>query len=279
CRPGGASRSRSRPRLRRRHRRRPPRRLRESSGAAVAGGGAIVSERAATVDLDVPERVLAIGAHADDIEFGCGATLAKWSAAGGEMWLFVLTDGSKGSWDPTADPAELANVRVNEQVAAARVLGAVKVLHAGWVDGELVNGRAEREGVVGVIRRTRPTVILTHDPWKHYRLHPDHRAAGFLVLDAIVAARDPHFFPGDGLEPHRPRDVLLFEADEVDHYESVDATADSKVAALLAHRSQWRSTMGIDADSPDADAQRAAFIARIETELRDWGADIAGTGA
>jgi LmbE family N-acetylglucosaminyl deacetylase len=232
-----------------------------------------------TVDLPVPERVLAIGAHPDDIEFGCGATLAKWSAAGSEIWLFVLTDGSKGSWDPSADPAELANTRVNEQVSAARVLGATKVLHAGLVDGELYNGRGEREGVVGVIRRARPTVLITHDPWKRYLLHPDHRAAGFVVLDAIVAARDPHFFPKDELDPHRPDDVLLFEADEVDHYESVDDTVAKKVDALLAHRSQWRSTMGIDEHGADADVQRAAFTARIEGELRDWGMELAGAGA
>ena len=232
-----------------------------------------------TVDLPVPERVLAIGAHPDDIEFGCGATLAKWSGAGSEIWLFVLTDGSKGSWDPSADPAELANQRVNEQVAAARVLGAAKVLHAGFVDGELYNGRGERERVVGAIRRVRPTVLLAHDPWKRYRLHPDHRAAGWIALDSIVAARDPHFFPKDKLEPHRPHEVLLFEADEVDHYESVDATVARKVDALLAHRSQWRSTMGIDEGSPDADAQRRAFTARIESELRDQDAALAGAGA
>jgi LmbE family N-acetylglucosaminyl deacetylase len=233
-----------------------------------------------TVDLELPERVLAIGAHPDDIEFGCGATLAKWAAAGSEVWLLVLTDGSKGTWDPDADPAELANLRVNEQVAAARVLGAAKVLHASFVDGELYNGRGERQRVVGAIRRVRPTVLLTHDPWKRYRLHPDHRAAGFLVLDAVVAARDPHFFPNDGLEPHRPEEVLLFEADEVDHYESVDdTTARRKVQALLAHRSQWRSTMGIDEHGPDADAQRGAFTARIDGELRGWGTEIAGGGA
>ena len=231
-----------------------------------------------TVDLPAPERVLAIGAHPDDIEFGCGATLAKWSAAGSEIWLFVLTDGSKGSWDPGADPAELANVRVSEQVAAARVLGAAKVLHAGLVDGELYNGRGERERVVSVIRRVRPSVLLTHDPWKRYRLHPDHRAAGFLVLDGVVAARDPHFFPTEDA-PHRPDDILLFEADEVDHYESVDRSVEQKIDALLAHRSQWRSTMGIDDGGPDTEAQRAAFIARIDGELRDWGMELAGGGA
>jgi len=238
-----------------------------------------VSERVTTIDLPVPDRVLAVGAHADDIEFGCGATLAKWSATGSEVSLFVLTDGSKGSWDRTADPADLAALRVSEQGAAARILGAMSVLHAGYVDGELTNGPAERERVVGVIRETRPTAILTHDPWKRYRLHPDHRAAGFLVLDAIVAARDPHFFPNDGLVPHRPHEVLLFEADEVDHYESVDATAGKKVEALLAHRSQWQSTMGIDADGPDARSQRATFIARIDAELRARGMEVAGTGA
>jgi LmbE family N-acetylglucosaminyl deacetylase len=232
-----------------------------------------------TVDLAVPERVLAIGAHPDDIEFGCGATLAKWAGAGSEVWLFVLTDGSKGTWDPGADPAELANTRVDEQVAAARVLGAAKVLHAGFVDGELSNGPGEREGVVGVIRRARPTVLLTHDPWKRYRLHPDHRAAGFLVLDAIVAARDPHFFRQDGLVPHRPTDVLLFEAEEIDHYESVDDTTDRKIAALLAHRSQWRSTMGIDELGDDVEAQQAAFRARVEAELHEWGRELAGSGA
>ena len=232
-----------------------------------------------TVDLKVPERVLAIGAHPDDIEFGCGATLAKWSAAGTEVWLLVLTDGSKGSWDPSANLAALAKTRLEEQDAAARVLGAAEVVHAGLVDGELVNGPGEREEVVGIIRRARPTVLLTHDPWKRYRLHPDHRAAGFLVLDAIVAARDPHFFPQDEQDPHRPTEVLLFEAEEIDHYESVDDTADRKVAALLAHRSQWRSTMGIDEHGADADAQQAAFRARVEGELHEWGREVAGSGA
>jgi LmbE family N-acetylglucosaminyl deacetylase len=223
-------------------------------------------------DLSPPRRVLAIGAHPDDVEFGCGATLAKWSRAQSEIWVFVLTDGSKGTWDPAADPAEVANLRVNEQVAAARTLGAAKVLHAGFVDGELSKGHAEREAICRVIRRVQPTIVLTHDPWKRYRLHPDHRVAGFLVLDAIVAARDPHFFPEAGA-PHRPAEILLFEAEIVDHLEYVDGFVTTKVDALLAHRSQWPSTMGIDEASPDADAQRRAFSERIHAE-----AEAAGNG-
>ena len=151
--------------------------------------------------------------------------------------------------------------------------------HTDYVDGELRNGGAERAAVCAVIRRIRPDVVLTHDPWKRYRLHPDHRDAGFLVLDAVVAARDPHFFPDQGLSPHRPDLVLLFEAEVVDHYEQIDATFAAKVDALLAHRSQWRSTMGIDADGPDADIQRAAFVGRLRREVEDFAAAIGGTAA
>jgi LmbE family N-acetylglucosaminyl deacetylase len=232
-----------------------------------------------SVDLPTPARVLAAGAHPDDIEFGCGATLAKWSAAGAEVHLLVLTDGSKGTWDPSADPAALAQVRIREQDDARQRLGAVAVHHTDYVDGELVDGAREREAVCAVIRQTRPTVLLTHDPWKRYRLHPDHRAAGFLVLDAVVAARDPHFFPEQVLAPHRPDLVLLFEAEEIDHYERIGATFSAKADALLAHRSQWWSTMGIDARGPDADVQRDAFVDRLRRETAAFGAAIGADAA
>jgi LmbE family N-acetylglucosaminyl deacetylase len=211
---------------------------------------------------------LAVGAHADDIEFGCGATLAKWAAAGGEIHLCVLTDGSKGSWDPTADIAALVATRRREQEAAAETLGAKAVHLLDLVDGELMNGHDERGALCDVIRRVRPDVMLGHDPWKRYRLHPDHRAAGFLTIDAIVAARDPHFFPGRG-EPHRPDRLLLFEAEVVDHVEEVGAFIDTKVDALLRHETQWRSTMGIDPDDPDTET----FAERIRAEAEAAGGE------
>ncbi len=218
-------------------------------------------------DLPVPERALAVGAHADDIEFGCGATLAKWAAGGAEVHLCVLTDGSKGSWDPDTDVRELAATRRHEQDAAAATLGAKAVHFLDLIDGELMNGLVERAALSDVIRRARPDVMLGHDPWKRYRLHPDHRAAGFLTIDAIVAARDPHFFPGRG-ESHRPERLLLFEAEIVDHVEDVSAFIDAKVQALLQHETQWRPTMAIDPEHPDF----APFTARIRAE-----AEAAGT--
>jgi LmbE family N-acetylglucosaminyl deacetylase len=220
-------------------------------------------EPARSVDLDVPRCVLAVGAHPDDIEFGCAGTLAKWSAAGAEVHLLVLTDGSKGTWDPDADLGELVARRRREQQAAADVLGAAAVDFAGFVDGALEETARERAVVCEMIRRVRPDVLLGHDPWKRYRLHPDHRRAGQLVVDGLVAARDPHFFPELGLAPHRPDRLLLFEPDAPDHFEDIEATMPAKLLALLCHRSQWRSTMAIDADAPDADAQRDAFSRRL----------------
>ncbi len=224
-------------------------------------------------DLPTPARVLAIGAHPDDVEFGCGATLAKWTAAGAHVELAVLTDGSKGTWDPHADLAALVAARQAEQREAARMLGAVDVHFLGVVDGELEADAATRRRVCALLRTVRADVLLGPDPWKQYRLHPDHHQAGRLVIDGLVAARDPHFFPDAGT-PHRPDHLLLFEAEVVDHVEGVDADAvAAKTDALLCHRSQWLSTMGIDEASPAAAAQRDAFAAKVRAEITTAGGE------
>lgn len=224
----------------------------------------------ATFDLPVPDRALAVVAHPDDAEFNCGATLAKWSAAGAEVGLLVCTDGSKGTWDPEAGTAELVALRQREQQAAADALGlSGPVVFAGWVDGELTDDLDRRADVARVLRETRPDVVLAHDPWRRWRLHPDHRAAGFLACDGIVAARDPHFHPEQGLAHHRPTTLLLFETEGVDHLEDVTGCAEAKVEALLAHESQFESTMGID-DGDDG-AGRDAFRRRILDELAETG--------
>ena len=221
------------------------------------------------LDLPTPARALAIAAHPDDVEFNCGATFAKWSAAGCVVNHLICTDGSKGTWDPKADQAELVATRVREQRLAADRLGSKgEVVHLGVVDGELEVTRVLVERVAYWIRKLRPDVVLAHDPWRRWRLHPDHRAAGFLACDAVVAARDPHFFPEQDVEPHRPHTVLLFESEEPDHFEDVTGYADAKVDALLAHESQFETTMYI---TDDPTSQVAAFRRRILDELEQFG--------
>lgn len=228
-----------------------------------------------SVNLPVPAVALAIAAHPDDVEFGCGATLAKWSAAGTVVHHLICTDGSKGTWDPSADTAALVRTRQQEQRDAAAALGATgRCAFLDRVDGELDSDLRTRAEVARWIRELRPDVVLGHDPWKRYRLHPDHRHAGLLAVEGVVAARDPHFFPEQGLPHHRPDALLLFEADEADHVEDVEGFAPAKLAALHAHTSQLLSTMHIDlhADPEEAARQADAFDQRVLEGLRRHGA-------
>jgi LmbE family N-acetylglucosaminyl deacetylase len=237
--------------------------------AANDPGQPMIAPPAPTTDLATPTSALAIAAHPDDVEFGCGGVLAKWASKGCVVHHLVLTDGSKGTWDPNADVAALAERRQGEQREAARRLAgerAGEVRFLGRVDGELDSDLTTRSEVARVIRELRPQVVLGHDPWKRYRLHPDHRHAGLLACDAIVAARDPHFFPEHGLAHHRPEALLLWEADEPDHAEDVGDHVETKLQALAAHESQFESTM-----KASDGAEMAAFEQRVRNRLGDLG--------
>ncbi|HEX5880461.1 MAG TPA: PIG-L deacetylase family protein [Actinomycetota bacterium] len=209
-------------------------------------------------------RALAIGAHPDDVELQAGGTLAAWAGRGVHVELACFTAGEKGSADPAADPERLAGVRRAEAEAAARSLGtAVPVHFLGAVDGELEVTMALRLAVARLVRTVRPDVVLGHDPWRRDLLHPDHRAAGLLTVDGVVAARDPLYAPqlaAEGLGPHRPHTVLLFGTDAPDELVDVTVTIDAKLASLRAHVSQ----IGDHAD--------------LERRVRTWNAAI-GAGA
>jgi LmbE family N-acetylglucosaminyl deacetylase len=231
-------------------------------------------ERAAfTHNLAAPASALAIGAHPDDVEFGAGGTLAKWADAGCVVHHLICTDGSKGTWDLFADVVALTAQRQREQGEASRRLSGANaglVVFLERVDGELDSDLLARGEVAGVIRELRPEVVLGHDPWKRYRLHPDHRHAGLLACEGIVAARDPHFYREQRLPPHRPASLLLWEADEPDHVEDVGGDdlryVQRKLDALEAHASQFESTMKA------ADAEElAAFRARVTARLSGLG--------
>ncbi len=214
--------------------------------------------------LPTPDRALTIGAHPDDAEFGAGGVLAKWSEGGCEASMLVITDGSKGSWDPDADPDDLMETRRTEQLRSASVLGITgEVVMLGRVDGELEYSMELRETLCWWIRRLRPNVVITHDPWKRYMLHPDHRVTGLVATDGVVAARDHLFFPAQltgEIGKHRPDAVLYWQADEPDHREDITGFVDRKVAALLCHSSQTQTTMD---DAGASSAHRERFAARI----------------
>jgi LmbE family N-acetylglucosaminyl deacetylase len=146
------------------------------------------------------------------------------------------------------------------------------VVMLGHTDGELQPTMELREQLCLWIRRLRPDVVLSHDPWKRYMLHPDHRATGMSAVDGIVAARDHLFFTHQltgGLEKHRPDALLLWMADAPDHVEDISDVVDRKLDALLCHSSQGETTMG---DAHTSDDARAEFERRIRERAADQGA-------
>ncbi len=187
------------------------------------------------------KRVLVIAAHPDDAEFTSGGSLARWVSQGWTVWLAVCTSGGKGSQDPSMSPPALAGLRRTEQAAAAEVLGIREVIWLGHPDGELARVLTLTEELAGLIRRLRPDRLLAWDAWRPYQLHPDHRAAGMAAMDAVLAAGNPHFFPAqlrDGHRPHRVEEVYLYGTDHPDEWVDITDTFDRKMAAIECHRSQ-----------------------------------------
>lgn len=187
------------------------------------------------------KRALVIGAHPDDNEFGAGGSVAKLAAEGWDISFIVATNGNKGTHDQEMSPYQLSEVREQEQRAAAEVLGVKRVIFLRNNDGELEPTPALRAEIALYIRHFKPHVVYTHDPWKHYMLHPDHRAVGFAVIEGIVSARDHLFMPGlgqIGITVWRPEALFLWAAEQPDHFEDISEWVDRKIAALKEHRTQ-----------------------------------------
>jgi LmbE family N-acetylglucosaminyl deacetylase len=187
---------------------------------------------------------MAIFAHPDDAEFICSGTIARLAEAGYRVQYVLATSGDKGSDDPAATPESLAATREAEQRAAAAILGVEEVTFLRHHDGEVEVNIPFRRELALEIRKGRPDLVLTFDPWQRYQIHPDHRAVGQTALDAVAAARDHMYYPeqlAGGLQEHRAHNVLLFGSDEPNFWVDITTTIEKKIAALLAHTSQIRS--------------------------------------
>jgi hypothetical protein len=236
---------RRRPRLGRRRARRPPppRRRRPRRHPPRPADG--------PRPRPVPARALAVGAHPDDVEFGAGATLAKWAEAGCEVSLVICTDGSKGTWDPSADTAAWwPPARPRRGPPPPRSAPPARWCSwAGSTASWRTTGPPARRSPAGSAV-LRPDVLLGHDPWKRYRLHPDHRAAGFLTVRRPGGGPRPALLPRArrGPPPPGPRCCCSRPTSPTTPSGGRASPGRPKIAALEAHRSQYESTMFITAD-------------------------------
>jgi LmbE family N-acetylglucosaminyl deacetylase len=196
-----------------------------------------------------PQQILVILAHPDDPEFFCGATLARWARAGHHITYQLLTCGDKGFNDFTSaemTPDALCAIRHEEQIAAANIIGVEAIHFMDLPDGYLVPDLNMRRDIVRVIRKFKPDILVTCDPQTLFATyginHPDHRAAGQVVLDAVFpAAGSPVFFPEllvEGYPPHMPKEVWCSLTMQPNMIVDVTETWSTKMEALLQHKTQ-----------------------------------------
>ncbi|MFQ6121879.1 MAG: PIG-L deacetylase family protein [Dehalococcoidales bacterium] len=188
-------------------------------------------------------QVMVVTPHPDDAEFGVAGTVARWVREGKDVVYVVCTNGDKGTTKVKLKPEELAKIREQEQLAAAKVLGVREVIFLRHIDQTLEDTPEFRKEIVRLIRMYRPEIIVTADPYRRYVWHRDHRITGQVTLDAIFPyARDHLAYPDlleEGLQPHKVKEVFLWAAPEDINYRSdITDTFDIKLAALRCHKSQ-----------------------------------------
>jgi LmbE family N-acetylglucosaminyl deacetylase len=192
-------------------------------------------------------RVLAVTAHPDDLEFGCGGTLARWIDEGADATVCIVTDGSTGTQDRSLMGAGLSALRRAESERAAQIIGVKELIWLGYRDGYVEYSLDLRRDLARVFRMTRPHRFVVMDPTPtiedRFINHPDHRAVGLASLDVTLSAgTTPGHFPElleEGLQPWRGlREVWIAGPGEKPVVVDITATVERKIDALLAHKSQ-----------------------------------------
>lgn len=210
-------------------------------------------------------RALVVSAHPDDIEFGCAGTLARWASEGADVTYCIVTDGSTGTQDRSLIGTALADVRRDESEEAARLVGASTVVFLGYRDGYVEYNLDLRRDLARVFRKYRPHRFVVMDPTPtiedRFVNHPDHRAIGQACLDvSMTAGTTPGHFPellDEGLDPWRGlRELWITGPGTKPVTVDISQHIDSKIAALMCHRSQ----IGDDAEN-------------VATWVREWTAE------
>jgi LmbE family N-acetylglucosaminyl deacetylase len=217
--------------------------------------------------------VLAVFPHPDDAEICAGGAMARWAATGREVHLLILTNGDRGSGDPTASREELAATRRRETDEAVEVLGLASARVLSTHDGELENTRILREAVTRRIREVRAETVVSCDPTavffeNRYYNHSDHRTAGWIALDSCFpGSGNPHFFSeqlGEGLQTQDVFDVWLGWSNEPNRTEDVTGFFDVKIQALARHASQLTEGVRFFDEFLRKDAVRAGETIGVE---------------
>jgi LmbE family N-acetylglucosaminyl deacetylase len=223
-------------------------------------------------------RVLAIGAHPDDIELLCSGTLALCAQRGDEVFVAIATNGDVGSGEPAAEPEEIARIRRAEAQASADIIGA-SLIWMGAPDEFLEDNRASRERFIDAIREARPNVMIIHSEEDY---HPDHRVAGKIARDARIPVSVPLVrtsLPPTEIPTVFIMDTVMGRRFEPEFFVDVSSVIDTKRAMLLSHVSQaaWIShvfdaelTTNMEVQGRFRGAQAGVQYAEAFRSLHEW---------
>ena len=231
-----------------------------------------MSEWSGLEAFDDIERLIIVAAHPDDLETLCGGTVALLVQRGVSVFSVNCTLGDIGTQDAATTRPAVATTRLQEAEEAARILGIEQVASLGHHDGELVADLELRAQIARLYRSTQADTLFTFDPYWAGQIHPDHRAAGQAALDAYMPSKMPLYRPEQLREPGAclgclKRVFLFSTAREPDVAIEVAAVYDTKLAACIAHRSQfpkrlesleWMQSMD------ERNGETAGVIARAE---------------
>ncbi len=183
-----------------------------------------------------PLRVLAIGAHPDDLEFQVGGTLAKYAARGDTVIMAVATNGDIGSATHTME--EIGAIRKQEALDSAALIGA-ELIWMDYHDEFFFYNEESRRHMIEVMRHAAPDVVLGH--WTN-DYHPDHSLSGMAARDARIMTAVPLIITASAhlqkIPVHFFYDTLAGIDFTPEVYVDVSDTFETKRQMLACHKSQ-----------------------------------------
>jgi bacillithiol biosynthesis deacetylase BshB1 len=211
--------------------------------------------------------LLAIGAHPDDVELGCGGTLLAAVAEGKKVGIIDLTQGELGTRGTVAD-------RLKEGLLAGEMIGAAVRENLGMKDGFFVNDQTHQMMIVEVIRKYQPDIILCNAPEDR---HPDHGKAAKLVADAaflagLVKVQTTH--NGIAQTAWRPSHVFHYIQSrnlQPNFVVDISAYMDQKMASILAHASQFYNP---NSNEPNTFISSDSFLEFIKGRAKEFGQQV-----
>lgn len=193
--------------------------------------------------------ILVVVAHADDLEYNIGGTIAKFVNEGHDVYRAAVTDSARGTLDPAMTIDKMTEIGIAEAEAAGQVLGLKDNFFLGFPDGMLTDIYAAeiRERLMQIVRRLKVDVLFTWDPWASRDDHPDHVVAGRCARWATEFSPfplvQPEHFAETGGEPHWVTERFYFAKNplpEADYVVDISDYLEIKTEALLKYESQMR---------------------------------------